>query len=109
MYELMRELNHHAAHILPREKEVFTELLLKRICGYSQPLMFSQCSDYFHQSLDELKVPKEERPAQALVKVRYDMNDIKDVGMDMLYLNNPVKLQMLSNVFVKVEEDYLPE
>ena len=89
-------------------KGIFTELLIKRISGFSIPTMFTQCHAYFYNAIEELKMPKEHRRGQEILKKRYDVSDIEAVSFDMIYLRRDAS-QMVDHSFERVEEDYVPE
>lgn len=60
----------------PRPLRLYSELLVKRISGFSLPVLFSQCRSYFYNSIEELKFPQIERKIQPLFQRRYDIVNI---------------------------------
>ena len=110
LYEAMIALNQVIVEAFPHtEKGVFSELLVKRISGFSIPAMYRQCHSYFYNAVEELKKPKQERQAQLILKARYDVADIESVGIDMMYLRAEAVSQVMAHCFSCVDSGYTPE
>ena len=67
---------------------------MKRIAGFSIPLMFKQCHSYFYNASEELKIHKDQRKAQIILMRRYDVKDIESVSLDLLYLKTQGKIMV---------------
>ena len=108
LYEAMVLLNQIVFEVYG--SRVYSELLMKRISGFSIPSLFKQCHSYFFNAVDDMKRPKEERKAQDALKRRYDVKDIEAVSLDLIYLkSSPAQSQIMSYCFSQIESDYLPE
>ena len=88
---------------------VYSELLVKRISGFSIPTFYPQCHSQFYNAADELKKPMEERKAHNALMRRYDVKDIRAVSIDMMHLKREGLTSLVSHFFDQTEQGYVLE